>query len=133
MARKNQTTQLLVYGAGGYLLYSVAIKGNLGDGAYKVAASARDTVKGLLSGVTGGTGAGIQGSVIGAITAANPNFDAQLIQWQTERSANGENPYDWAAFRAHEIAIGAPDPGPTAPTQFYGSTAGGSISHPVAI
>ena len=32
-------------------------------------------------------------------------------EWRNARSANGEDPSDWQAFRDHLSAIGAPDPG----------------------
>jgi len=41
----------------------------------------------------------------------NPNIQAQLDEWRNARSANGEDPADWQAFRDHLLAIGAPDPG----------------------
>lgn len=41
----------------------------------------------------------------------NPNLQAQATAWQYERCAAGQDPNDWQAFRTHEIAIGAPDPG----------------------
>jgi len=53
-----------------------------------------------------------------AMRAANPNFDSQMRIWQGERSARGENPLDWEAFRLHETRIFAPDPGPNPPQVF---------------
>lgn len=47
-----------------------------------------------------------------SLKVVNPNLMSQMYGWQLERQANGESPYDWAAFRKHLIAIGAPDPGP---------------------
>ena len=41
----------------------------------------------------------------------NPNLDQQRQEWRDLRSQRGENPDDEAAFRQHEQAIGAPDPG----------------------
>ncbi len=49
----------------------------------------------------------------------NPYFEQQMMEWKRQRYANGENPLDWADFRAHLQAIGAPDPGDTAPDEFY--------------
>jgi cytochrome c556 len=41
----------------------------------------------------------------------NPNIRQQLVDWRMARVNNGENPFDYEAFRQHLIAIGAPDPG----------------------
>jgi hypothetical protein len=41
----------------------------------------------------------------------NPNIREQYDTWRSERRAKGEDENDWAAFRAHLMAIGAPDPG----------------------
>ena len=41
----------------------------------------------------------------------NANVDEQYAQWRDARRAAGEDPYDMAAFRAHLVRIGAPDPG----------------------
>jgi hypothetical protein len=41
----------------------------------------------------------------------NPNIQQQLDEWRGARSAAGEDPSDWEAFRQHVMAIGAPDPG----------------------
>jgi len=46
----------------------------------------------------------------------NPNLLNQWNRWQSERASKKENANDWAAFRSHEVAIGAPDPGASAPT-----------------
>lgn len=35
----------------------------------------------------------------------------RLAEWQTARKDNGEDPYDYAAFRQHLVLTGAPDPG----------------------
>ena len=48
----------------------------------------------------------------------NPNIISQMATWKALRSARGEDPKDWAAFRAHVIGILAPDPGPAAPPEF---------------
>ncbi len=50
---------------------------------------------------------------------ANAQIEEQMEQWKKQRYANGENPLDWAAFREHLLAIGAPDPGESAPDEFY--------------
>lgn len=41
----------------------------------------------------------------------NPNLRRQMLDWQAARRQLGQDPHDWAAFRAHLIAVGAPDPG----------------------
>src|SRR5512147_774932 len=42
---------------------------------------------------------------------ANPNIRLQLQIWQRERREQGLDPYDFPAFRKHELALGAPDIG----------------------
>jgi uncharacterized protein YjbJ (UPF0337 family) len=41
----------------------------------------------------------------------NPNARQQNDEWRKERAARGQDPDDAEAFRQHEQAIGAPDPG----------------------
>lgn len=41
----------------------------------------------------------------------NPNARSQNDEWRKQRAARGEDPNDAEAFRQHEQAIGAPDPG----------------------
>jgi uncharacterized protein YjbJ (UPF0337 family) len=41
----------------------------------------------------------------------NPNVRQQNDEWRKERVARGQDPNDAEAFRQHEQAIGAPDPG----------------------
>ena len=41
----------------------------------------------------------------------NPNARAQNDEWRKQRAAKGQDPNDAEAFRQHEQAIGAPDPG----------------------
>jgi hypothetical protein len=41
----------------------------------------------------------------------NPNIRQQYDEWSQARSASGEDPADWEAFRQQLPAIGAPDPG----------------------
>src|SRR5688500_15764759 len=48
----------------------------------------------------------------------NPNIGSQIEVWQRERVNNGQSPADWEAFRQHAMAIGAPDPGEEAPSDF---------------
>lgn len=45
------------------------------------------------------------------LEAENPNIRQQLVEWRMARIDNSEDPFDYEAFRAHIIAIGAPDPG----------------------
>jgi hypothetical protein len=56
------------------------------------------------------------------LVAANPNFEQQMRDWQTERHQKGEDPTDWQAFRELETFIGAPDPGENAPSEFMSFT-----------
>ena len=48
---------------------------------------------------------------IGSAEQDNPNIRQQNDQWRKERVARGQDPNDAEAFRQHEQAIGAPDPG----------------------
>lgn len=41
----------------------------------------------------------------------NPNITGQMGDWKRERVEKGQSPGDWNEFRAHQIRIGAPDPG----------------------
>jgi uncharacterized protein YjbJ (UPF0337 family) len=41
----------------------------------------------------------------------NPNARQQNDEWRKERAARGQDPNDAEAYRQHEQAIGAPDPG----------------------
>jgi hypothetical protein len=50
---------------------------------------------------------------------ANPTFEQQMRDWQTDRHHRGENPFDWQAFRAVVSYVGACDPGEEPPTEFY--------------
>jgi hypothetical protein len=52
------------------------------------------------------------------LEADNPSVRQQLEEWRTQRAHNGEDPSDYAAFRQHLLAIGAPDPGEEAPDDF---------------
>jgi hypothetical protein len=72
----------------------------------------------LLKSIVGGT-------VPSAAGIPNPNFCAQMAEWQAARKAGSEDPYDWAAFRTHLVSVYAPDPGPTAPPEF--KSAGGGL------
>jgi hypothetical protein len=55
------------------------------------------------------------------LEADNPSITQQLEEWRRQRAANGEDPNDYAAFRQHLLAIGAPDPGEEAPEDFQAS------------
>ena len=48
----------------------------------------------------------------------NPNIREQYQTWRQERADKGEDQDDWAAFRTHVMAIGAPDPGEEAFAEF---------------
>jgi hypothetical protein len=53
-----------------------------------------------------------------ALAQENPDIHQQRNDWQAARIQVGEDPNDWPAFRAHLIAIGAPDPGEEEPHGF---------------
>ncbi|HEY7062460.1 MAG TPA: hypothetical protein VII06_13355 [Chloroflexota bacterium] len=59
-------------------------------------------------------------STFADLEADNPNIRSQYDDWRNARSANGEDPVDWGAFRQHEQALGAPDPGERPPDDFVG-------------
>lgn len=48
----------------------------------------------------------------------NPDLQEQYETWLALRDERGEDPSDYAAFRRHVIALGAPDPGPDEPEDF---------------
>jgi hypothetical protein len=54
------------------------------------------------------------------LAAENPNIRDQYDEWRDQRSQNGEDPTDYAAFRQHLIALGAPDPGEQEIDDFVG-------------
>lgn len=140
MARRSGAGDLAYYGALATLGFVGVQLGN--QGQLGPAQGLYDSVKGALSGlIPGGTpiGGGLPVSpapgsggapvlprtssptgsaLLLQLVAVNPNFIEQMGTWQRERRARGENPYDWDAFRRHEIAIYAPDPGPSAPSEF---------------
>ena len=53
------------------------------------------------------------------LLVANPIIESHMRVWQTERQQKGENPLDWPAFRAFAAYINSPDPGDSAPSEFY--------------
>lgn len=57
----------------------------------------------------GGGGGGVSSNGGGGIN--NPNLGGQMGDWKRERVEEGQSPGDWNEFRAHQIRIGAPDPG----------------------
>ena len=62
--------------------------------------------------------------VLGTPPVARQSQTAQqLAEWQAARTAKGENPNDMAAFRAHVVAMGFPDPGAGAAGPTLGQTA----------
>lgn len=65
------------------------------------------------------------------LRGANANIEEQMTQWKQQRFANGEDPMDWTAFRQHLQAIGAPDPGESAPDEFlrWDESYAGGTSH----
>ncbi len=71
-------------------------------------------------------------ATLAELRESNANIEQQMNEWRQQRYANGENPLDWAAFRAHVQAIGGADPGETAPDEFYRweNMAGGTPDNP---
>ena len=63
------------------------------------------------------------------LISANPSFEQQMRDWQTERHQKGENPFDWEAFRTLEAYIGATDPGDVPPSEFYWFTPPAVVRH----
>ena len=54
------------------------------------------------------------------LSSENPNLRSQYDEWREARLQNGEDPTDYAAFREHVIALGAPDPGESEIDDFVG-------------
>jgi len=50
---------------------------------------------------------------------ANPTFEQQMRDWQTEQHHRGENPFDWQAFRVVVGYVGGSDPGADPPPEFF--------------
>src|SRR5687768_9632802 len=48
---------------------------------------------------------------IADVERANPNVRQQNDEWRKQRAERGQDPNDAEAFRQHQQAIGAPDPG----------------------
>lgn len=48
----------------------------------------------------------------------NSDIQAQYEAWRAQRDERGEDPSAYPAFRQHLLALGAPDPGAEAPTDF---------------
>ena len=48
---------------------------------------------------------------IADVEKENPNVRQQNDEWKKQRAERGQDPNDAAAFREHQKAIGAPDPG----------------------
>jgi len=51
---------------------------------------------------------------ISDVEKQNPNARQQNDEWKKQRVERGQDPNDAAAFREHQTAIGAPDPGDAA-------------------
>ncbi|MDQ6675644.1 MAG: heme peroxidase family protein, partial [Chloroflexota bacterium] len=51
------------------------------------------------------------GEVPQPLVDANPNIVQQLLDWRQQRRQNGQDPFDFAAFRQHLLDLGAPDVG----------------------
>lgn len=57
-------------------------------------------------------------STMAELEAENANITHQHREWQEQRRAQGEDVNDWSSFRAHLMAIGAPDPGESETSDF---------------
>lgn len=117
------TQQLILWGVLGYAGYRLALAGTLG-------ASAQQFVTKLKTGAStpapipsgpGYTPGPVGSTRLQECIAQNPNFYEQMRDWQNQRLWKGENWNDWNAFKAHLVAIGAPNPGDPAPAEFYAS------------
>ena len=53
------------------------------------------------------------------LAVENPNIHQQYEAWRNMRTQAGQDPTDYAAFRRHLLALGAPDPGEAELTDFY--------------
>ncbi len=100
----------------GYIAYTQALDGKLGAQAQQMALSIKSSLGGLGGGGGGGTTS--KSALLQSLIAANPNFESQMRDWQAQNRREGGTGQNWAAFRQHQIAILAPDPGPTAPPEF---------------
>ena len=54
------------------------------------------------------------------LEALNPHIRQQAAEWQVARRRLEQDPFDYPSFRAHVVALGAPDPGPLELTDFRG-------------
>ena len=62
------------------------------------------------------------------VAAENPNIRQQYEAWRELRTQAGQDPTDYAAFRRHLLALGAPDPGEAEPTDFALARTGENLS-----
>lgn len=138
MARSSPTKNAVQYMAGFgalYIAYELALQGKLGTDLRLSAEWLREQIR---RGAGGGAGPGQppgappaagSGSAptpgpasasarLRTMLAANPNLYRQMLDWQAARVANGEDPYNWWAFRQHLRGLGAPDPGDYPPDEF---------------
>jgi hypothetical protein len=125
MAR-GDTQQLILWGVLGYAGYRLALSGSLGASAQKFVTKLKTGASTPTSPAPSGPGytpgpAPAPGSRLEQCIAQNPNFYYQMREWQQARLWNGEDWNDWNAFKAHLVAIGAPNPGDPAPAEFYNS------------
>lgn len=137
MARETSLDKLVYYAVlfgGVYLVYRLGLQGALGAEMQRAMQEIQRALPfggapptGGARGAAGGTGSGAVGLTIGPTTlspqyrqllGANPNFYQQAVEWRAARCLNRENPNDWAAFRRHLLAIGAPDAGPVPPPEW---------------
>jgi hypothetical protein len=58
-------------------------------------------------------------ATLAELRESNAKIEQQMTEWKQQRYADGENPLDWVAFREYVRTTGAPDPGDTAPEEFY--------------
>jgi hypothetical protein len=62
------------------------------------------------------------------LAAENPNIRQQFDAWRELRARAGQDPTDYAAFRRHLLALGAPDPGEAELSDFSVAAAGETLS-----
>lgn len=133
MAKNKNLEQLLqvgAYGIGGYLFYKLGVRepnplfgATVQKFLLEMKSAFSKTGNTAIGAGPGGGGAAPGGSTgqlgdLNSMMINNPNIGSQIAEWQLARRANGENPLDWNAFRAHAMRLFAPDPGPYPPAVF---------------
>lgn len=117
MARGSASKMLMIVGLGFGGAYLGVFGKDLQTKAQDIIAGGR-RIGGdnpALPGTTGSRGGNYGPTGTGGYAAPggihNPNFWQQAREWQAAAQSK-----DWGSFRQHVMAIGAPDPGPSAPS-----------------